>query len=48
MTDLWRYACPECGSRGVHNLVKSDGYRCNECYATGFDPVDLKREEVSV
>jgi len=44
MTDPWRYACPECGSRSVIKKVPTDLHRCKTCLATDFDAVDLKHE----
>jgi ribosomal protein L37AE/L43A len=29
MTDRWRYACPECGSRDLSRRTRDGGFRCN-------------------
>jgi len=46
MTDRWRFACPECGSRSLSHIQTQAGKRCNNCGASGVEPVDLKHESL--
>lgn len=53
MTERWRYACPECGSRTVHSKSQQqtrprenpESKYCGECYAHFDEAVDLAASE---
>lgn len=46
MTDRWRYACPECGSRDLRPRTSKGGYRCeaNGHVFPAPERVDLKTQ----